>query len=236
MEGLTLPDSFTARRLTKLYEEDFSKFNADHYDTDGTVAAPDSADGGVSIATAATDNDPAFLALKPELFKFVDGKPFLFESCISFTDANSNDDALAIGLVDGNAAGLIADGGAALRAGNIDGCLFVKYKDQSYWTVVTSRGAAGVRQSDALIESNKNNLAGAVQTANGANKVVLGIHGFSRGAYFDVAYTINGVVVCKHFNVDIASATEMQPTLYHKAGSTNIQTLYAFWQQGAQKR
>lgn len=238
MRALNIPAFFSLSILTHWFVDQFLEIDTTHWTAtaaSGAIAVADRPNGGVAITTQAADNAEGLLRLKKETLKFQVGKEIILEGAVSFTDANNNDGAIAFGMADNVGAGFIANGGADLRTGNIDCCVFYKRKGEANWRVRTQRGGAATVQEDQLIASNKNNLTGATQSPTSATQN-LRVEVFPIASGHKVVYSINGAVACVHENVAIASSTEMHPAFVVKAGGANAQTLDAHYIQFAQTR
>ncbi len=101
--------------------------------------------GTTEVALAASDgtvadNDEAYLATTNACFLPAAGKNLYFEARIKFTEANTDDANVAVGLASSVGANLIVDDGAGMRA---SGSVFAVYKVDggTSWVCVSRNGS-----------------------------------------------------------------------------------------------
>lgn len=152
--ALNVPDSALKLRLTHGIEDDFNHFvTADTW----TVTASNS--GGVTVGDAvggiaalnpddstAADNDEVYLHSTAELFKLVADKPLSFAARIQYTEANTDDANVLVGLMDAVAADSIQDDGAG-PDGTFDGAVIYKVDGGTVWRFMTSNATT---QTDSI--------------------------------------------------------------------------------------
>jgi hypothetical protein len=87
------------------------------------------------------DNDETYVGTTNAAFKPQANKPFYLEALVQFTEANTDDANVAVGLASSVAANLIVDDGAGLRA---SGTVIALYKvdGETVWRFVTRNGTA----------------------------------------------------------------------------------------------
>lgn len=205
--------------------------------TDSGTASVGDAVGGImalvpSDGTVA-DNDEAYLKSPNETFLFANNKPLIFEARVQFTEANTDDANVIVGVKDAVAANTILDDGGG-PAASYSGAVFFKTDGATNWQVETS--LAGTQTTTDLTASNANNLAKRTMTAGGSAYQVLRLEFLpysSTNAY--VNFYIDGVQVAQHDYV-YTSATEMQICLGVKNGFTNLETLNVDYAICAQAR
>ena len=209
-------------------KEDFEHYvDADKWTVTATDAgAATIADGvnGVIALTASdgsvVDNDETYLEQKLETWLFAQNKAFSFKARVQFTEANTDDANVFVGMANAVAANLLVDDGAGLRtSGSYVG--FLKVDGGTVWRLVS-------RNTDV------NNDATLV-TAGGASYQDLEFDVEDEGdgsSYVKVTFKINGQQIFNSATgrpfvqrVPIASATEMQVGFGVKNGGANLETL-----------
>ena len=210
------------------------KYDFDHYvDADEwTVTATDSgaatvADGvnGIIALTASdgsvVDNDETYLEQKLETWLFAQNKPFYFKARVQFTEANTDDANIFVGMANAVAANLLVDDGAGPRT---TGCIvgFVKVDGATVWRVY-SRNSTEVNNDATLI------------TAGGASYQDLEFEVENEGdggTNVKITYKIDGLPVYNSttgrpfvHRLATASATEMQVGFGVKNGGATLETL-----------
>lgn len=142
--ALNVPDAARIGRLTHGFFEDFDHIvTADRW----TVTASDG--GGITVGDAAggiatlspsdttvADNDEVYLHTTAELYKLVADKPLDFAARIQFSEANTDDANVAVGLADAVAADLIVDNGGIKTT--MDGAVIFKKDGETAWRFITS--------------------------------------------------------------------------------------------------
>ena len=191
----------------------------------GTASVGDAVGGILAIVPSdgtVADNDEAYVESANETFRFAADKPLLFEARVQFTEANTDDANILVGLMDAVGANSLVDDGAGPKS-SYSGAVFFKVDGGTRWQVETSNSTT--QTTDDLVASNANNLSRKSQTAGGSAYQVLRIEYMpysSTNAY--VTFFIDGVNVCQHDYI-FTSATEMQIALGVKNGGANLETL-----------
>lgn len=139
------PAALVRRRQFDLFD-DFLSFTDTQLwtKTDGDAGASvaidaDGVGGIVDLTTGATDNNEAYLATTNELFKFADDKPLTFETRIKFTEANTDDANVMVGLMDAVGANSILNNGGGPKA-SFSGAVIYKVDGETAWKFQTSIG------------------------------------------------------------------------------------------------
>lgn len=185
-----------------------------------TAFAQSDAHGGViSGSTGATDNNEIMVRSTNEVFKFQADAPFYFEVCLQYTEANTDDANVAVGLADAAGANLLVDdgGGAGI---NSSGVLIYKVDGGTVWRCNSENNAV---VTDTV----------SIQTAGGSSYQRLGISGLAvDGTNYEIEFSLDGKPLTDSNNKAIkhtlayASATEMRLVVaYVKAGSANSETV-----------
>lgn len=191
----------------------------------GTASVGDAAGGILALVPSdgtVADNDEAYVESANEVFKFAADKPLLFEARVQYTEANTDDANILVGLMDGVAANSLQDNGAGPPA-SYSGAVFFKIDGGTVWQTETSLSTT--QTTNELTSTNVNNLSKKSQTAGGSAYQVLRIEYMpysSTNAY--VTFFVDGVAVAQHDYV-FTSATEMQIALGVKNGGANLETL-----------
>lgn len=193
----------------------------------GTIAGSDAA-GGILVLNPSdgtvADNDETYLKRTQETFKFADGKPIHFAAYAKFTEANTDDANVFIGMKDAIAANTIVDNGG--MATSFSGMGFYKKDGETKWRVIASLGST---QTDVLLSS-ANTLGKLDYVAGGSyQKLECEFRPFS-STLAEIVFRIDGVDVYKIAEFTYTSATEMQAGVGMKNGAdTNVETLYVDW-------
>ena len=93
------------KRRTYGFFDDFCEFVSGDLFTDisadvgAAVANVDAAGGAVTLTTGATDNNECYLLSTKELFLFAADKPLVFEARLKFTEANTDDANVILGIL-----------------------------------------------------------------------------------------------------------------------------------------
>ena len=193
-------------------------------DAGTSVAVSDAAGGVVLITTGGTDNNEALVKSTKETFLFADGKPILFEARAKYTEANTDDANIFIGLADAAGANLMVDDGAGPKT-SFSGCGFFKVDGGTRWKVISSLGS-----TQTITElTAANSLDKLAKTAGGGSYQDFRIDVLPYTSTLEkVCFSIDGVLVATH-DLTYTSATEMQTALYAKAGGSNSEVLYGDW-------
>jgi hypothetical protein len=191
----------------------------------GTASVGDAAGGILAIVASdgtVADNDEAYVESANEVLKFAADKPALFEARVQFTEANTDDANILVGLMDAVGANALVDDGAGPKS-SYSGAVFFKVDGGTVWQTETSNSTT--QTTTELTAANVNNLAKRAVTAGGAAYQTLRIEYMpysATNAY--VSFFVDGVLVAQHDYI-FTSATEMQIVFGVKNGSANNETL-----------
>lgn len=224
-----LPDLLEKRRQFTI-EDDFLRDvdSADWVTTltdSGTASVGDAAGGILALVPSdgtVADNDEAYVESANEVFKFAANKPLLFEARVQFTEANTDDANILVGVQDAVGANSLVDNGGG-PASSYSGANFHKVDGGTVWICETSNSTT--QTTTELSATNANNLAKKAVTAGGTSYQTLRIEYMpysSTNAY--VSFFVDGVLVAQHDYV-FTSATEMQVALGVKNGGANNELL-----------
>lgn len=238
-KGLTLQDRTYQLGLTHgiiddFYVRDTAAWTATATDT-GTVTVGDAA-GGIMALTPSdgtvADNDEVYVQTK-ELFLFAAGKPIKFAASVQFTEGNTDDANVFVGLMDAPTANALVDNGAGPKT-TASGVGFYKVDGGTRWQAWYSVGSTQV----AADLSATNTLNKTAQTAGGSAYQLLEIECIpTTSTTQDVIFSINGTPVYKLMDRVFTSATEMAVAFGLKnGGATTVETLNIDWVACHQKR
>lgn len=171
-------------------------------------------------ATGATDNNEVMARSTNEVALFQADGTFIYEARIAFTEANTDDANVAVGLADAAGANLLLDDGGGDSI-NDSGALIFKIDGGTVW-----RAACEIANANTTETASQ-------QTAGGAAYQTLTIEGRDvDGTNFEFTYFLNQEPLTDTNNNEIrhliafASATEMRLVAgYVKAGGANSETL-----------
>lgn len=235
-----VPDLLLKRDLHYI-EDDFER---DIDAAEWVITATDSGSGTVGDAAkgilalvasdgTVADNDECYAESPNETFLFAADKPLIFEALVQFTEANTDDANIIVGIKDAVAANTLLDDGGG-PAASYSGAVFFKVDGSTNWQCETS--IAGTQTTYDLTASNANNLSKRTQTAGGASyqrlRIMFKPYSTTNAL---VEFWIDGVLVaCQEFV--FTSATEMQICLGVKNGGANLETLNVDYVVCAQAR
>lgn len=226
-----MPDYVGAHRLAHGYFDDLDEFvTGDKFtslaaDSGSSVAMTDAANGVVALTTGGTDNNEALLKGTSERFLMAANKPIVFEAYEKFTEANTDDANVFVGMSDAAGANLMVDNGAGPKT-SFSGFGFFKVDGGTRWNVITSLGSTQTKTELTAA----NSLDKLAKTAGGgvwqALKIVFRPIDTTRA---EIDFYIDGVLVYQEANFTFTSATEIQEAAYIKAGGSNSEVLSVDW-------
>ncbi len=228
---LELTDALRNRRQFGI-DSDFDHFvTGDQWtsiegDSGATVAVGDTVGGIALLTTGGTDNNEVYLHGTNEIFLFANDKAILYETELSYTEANTDDANVIAGFMDGVAANALQDDGAGPKS-SYSGAVFFKADGDTVWSVESS--LAGSQVTTQLTAANS--LDGVAKTPGGGIRQTLRIEVQPLTTtladvkfFIGVLNTSDEVLVAKH-SLTYTSATEMQPLAGAKAGDTNSEVI-----------
>lgn len=190
-------------------------------DTGAAVANIDGAGGQVTLTTGATDNNECYLLTSKELFKFADDKPLVFETRLKYSEANTDDANVCMGLMDAVGANAILDNGGGPKA-SYSGAVFFKVDGGTRWNVEVSD--SGTQTTVELTAANSLNKT--AQTAGGTSFATFRIE-FApyTSTKAEIRFFIDDTLVYKVSEYTFANATEMNAFVGVKAGDSNSEVV-----------
>lgn len=246
MDLLELPRSVELARLYAGFTDDFFQYTSGDLWTlvatdSGTAALADAANGQILLNPSdgtVADNDEVYLRTTKECFKFAAGLPAIFEVCLKFTEANTDDANVAVGFMDAVAANSILDNGAG-PAASYSGAVFFKVDGGTTWSVENSDGAT---QKTTALDGTQERVigspfSGTSQAAGGGVFQRLRIEFRPKTTTkADFLFFVDGVPVAKHVDQPFASATEACAFIGVKNGGANNEAVYLDYALAFQKR
>lgn len=194
----------------------------------GTTAVKDG--GGISNATAGADNAEASVASDAKVFNPGAGKSAMLRWLVDFTEANTDDANVYVGMHSATIADTLGDDEAGPPA-SYSGFGFFKLSGSTLWSIEASNGAS---QTTVELDA-ANSLTAGAQASGGGTKQVLGVDIVMKTATTaDIVFSIDGVAVYKLTDFDMTSLAACALVAFMKASGANAETLntYAvdFWQ------
>ena len=190
----------------------------------GSATVSDGAKGILALVPSdgtVADNDEAYIKTTKEIFKIADGKPCQWKALVQFTEANTDDANVFVGLKDAIAANSLVDDGGGPPS-SYSGAVFFKVDGDTLWQAEYSNG--GTQNTVRL--SAANSLDKLDKTAGGsAYQKLESLIQPKTSSLCDVFFWIDNVLVCKMVDQSYSSATEMQWGAGVKNGGGNLETL-----------
>lgn len=151
MKLLDTPQTTLDHHLWFRSGSDFDVFvTADEFTTvasdSGTVADGDAVGGVVTLTPSdgsVTNNDEVYIKGTQEIYKFAADKPIAVRSRVQFTEGNTDDVNIIVGIKDAVAADTLLDNGGG-PAASYSGCVFFKVDGGTRWQFELSVGASQV--------------------------------------------------------------------------------------------
>lgn len=220
---------FDYRRLEYVEDDDFQQYVTGDSLTlvasdSGTAAVQDAAGGVILISPSdgtVADNDETYLKGTKETFLFAADKPLEFRSRLKFTEANTDDANVIVGIKDAVAANTLQDNGAGPPA-SYSGAVFFKVDGGTVWWFETSIGTSQVTTQ----------IADVANAGDGTYREFAILFRPITATTGEIVPLIDGVqcrdtngVPIKHA-ITFTNATEMQRCVGAKNGDTNHEQLY----------
>lgn len=200
--------------------------SADEWTTvasDAGAAVDGDGKGGLVTITASDgtegDNDETYLKQTQENFLFVADKPIYFGGRIQYTEANTDDANIAVGLKDAVAANSILDDGGG-PAASYSGAVIFKADGDTTWSFETSVGGTQTTNQSSTTAGGSafQNLEIFIEAHNATQlKAIPKVDGK------ELLDSTTGAPILHY--ITIGSATEMQAFFGVKNGDTNLETL-----------
>ncbi len=148
-QSLTLPERFLLAPRQFGFVDHFTHFvTGDRWtslEADGgsSVAAADSAEGGLDLTTGSTDNDEVYLHTNSELFLIADDKPMSMIARLAFAEAATDDINVLCGFQSAVVVNSLQDNAGGPLA-TYSGAVFFKLDGELFWRFETSLGSTQV--------------------------------------------------------------------------------------------
>jgi hypothetical protein len=183
----------------------------------GSVAASDAHGGVLVLATTALDNDAVVAHTTNELILPVNGKKIFFQARIKFTEINTDDANVFVGLSDTIDATILSDDGAGPPA-SYDGIGFHKVDGGTTWVVECSNAAT--QTTKATAETAPTRQSGSWQ------HLAFSLDFNAAGTAALVDFFVDGVCVAHEVSLALSGLAEMHVAVAVQAGAGAIETLY----------
>lgn len=139
------PEALDLARLTHGMFDDFNHYTTTEEWTtvasdSGSITAGDAAGGVITLAPSdgsVANNDETYAKGTKEKYKFAANKPLVWEALVQFTEGNTDDVNIIVGLKDAVAADTLVDDGGGPPS-SYSGCVFFKVDGGTKWQVETS--------------------------------------------------------------------------------------------------
>ena len=202
-------------------------------DTGASWAIADGVRGIVTGVCGTTDNNEAALHMDTEAFKFLADKPIYFEAYVQFSQANTNAINVWVGLMDaGGLADSMTDNGGGPKS-SYSGCGFFCVDGALTWNVENSIGSTPVTTTLTAA----NSLDKTLHNAASSSYQRLVIECLPTDAtHQDFLFYIDDMLVAKHTDQTLTSATDMEVNFIVKQGSTTDESLLVDYVCCFQKR
>lgn len=190
-------------------------------DTGAAVAMTDAAGGVVTLTTGATDNNECYLLTTKEVLKLAANKPVVVEARVSYTEANTDDANVAVGLKDAVAADSILDDGGG-PAASYSGAVFFKVDGALNWNIEVS--IAGTQTTVELTAANSLDGKAHATGAGAWEELRIELMPVS-STTAEARFFIDGVLVYKVADWTFTNFTEAQAFVGVKAGGANSEVV-----------
>lgn len=217
---------------TLCFEDNFLWFISPHQWTSvltdsGTVALLTTHGGGITLNPSdgtVADNDEAYVSWTNKNIVPTNLKPIVFQTVIQFTEGNTDDANILVGLSSTGAVDALQDNGAGPPA-SYSGLVFYKVDGGTNWNVEASVG--GTQTTVELTALNS--LDGIAKTAGGSAKQTLRIECIPQSTtQARVLYYIDGICVYSMLWT-YTSVVAMAPTFGIKNGAnTTVEALNVY--------
>lgn len=214
------------------WEDDFLWYISPHFWTStltdsGSVTALTTHCGGVAIAMSdgtVADNDEGYIGGTNKNILPTNLKPIRFEAQIQFTEANTDDANIIVGLSSTSAANALLDDGGGPPA-SYSGIVFFKTDGGTNWNIEVSVG--GTQTTVELTAVNALNKK--ANTAGGSAKQTLAFEFLPiNSTTAQVLWYIDGVLVYDMLWT-YTSVVAMAPIIGGKNGGANLETLNVYY-------
>ena len=188
--------------------------------TGGSLASDETLPGGIVLLTSSgTDNQAKILGRTNEEFSVEVGKRLFFEARVLFTEENTDDSNIFVGMTQGTLADAVplVDDGAGIADDDHIG--FAKYDGGTVWNAVSGDGAAAFESTE-------------VNTRESATWVRLGFI----ATPVQIDFYIDGQKVATHVTTLPTAGEEMTACCVVKCGSANAETMMVDWIKIVQER
>jgi len=158
-KSLTLPERFLLAPRQFGFVDHFDEFvSGDRWtslqaDAGSSVAAVDSAEGGLDLTTGVTDNFEVYIHTTQELFLIADDKPMSCIGRLAFAEANTDDINVIFGFMSAVVVNSLIDNAGGPLA-TYSGAVFFKLDGELFWRFETSLGGTQTTTRLAAVSPN----------------------------------------------------------------------------------
>ncbi len=182
----------------------------------GTASVGDSAGGILSIVPSGGSpgaNDESYTHTTNAIFHLAANKPIVFETVLQFTEANTNEANVIVGLMNGVAAGALVSSNAGPKT-NYSGMVFYKAGGSNLWNCQASVGTS------------QSTLATATTAGGATPQTLTGQWQPISSTQAEGRFFINGLLVAKQlFTYTGAVAMQLMAGVKNGSGSKETLTL-----------
>lgn len=230
--SLTHPERFLLAPRQFGFVDHFDHFvTADRWttiegDSGSSIAAVDSAEGGLDLISGGTDNFEVYLHTTQELYLIADDKPMSCIGRLAFAEANTDDINVLFGFQSGAAANSLQDNAGGPLA-TYSGAVFFKLDGELFWRFETSLGGTQTTTRLAAVSpvaaTDFHTLQIEIRRRDATTVEIIPKIDEAGGNNPTQALDANGVKV-KH-TITLGSPTEMGLICGVKSGGANAETL-----------
>jgi len=230
--SLTLPERFLLAPRQFGHVDHFEEFvTGDRWtsleaDAGSSVAAVDSAEGGLDLISGGTDNDEVYVHTTQELFLIADDKPMSMIARLAFAEANINDINVICGFQSAVVANSLQDNAGGPLA-SYSGAVFFKLDGELFWRFETSLAGTQTTTRLAAVSPDAatdfHTLQIDIRRRDATTVELIPMIDESGGNNPLQALNNNGVKV-KH-TITLGSPTEMALVCGAKSGGANAETV-----------
>lgn len=192
---------------------------------DSGAAAAAAATSEASLTTGATDNNEAAIYTTIANWTLSADKSLAFEAICSYTEANTDDANVAIGLSSAWGANLLADNGAG-PSNNCTAILIYKIDGGTTWKILTSKGTdQTITDTGIAVSGYSRWIVNVAEISGGVAEVTFQHSAAATSDPLDLLKPSQIPALPLKHTITIASAAAMKFGAYVKAGGANSEVL-----------
>lgn len=220
-----------AYRRTHFIWDDFQWYISPHLWTSlaadgGTSLAIATGAGGIlALTTGATDNNETAVKTTNSPFLMAANAPLIYEARIQWTEANTDDANVAVGLCDSAGANLLVDDGAGPKT-SYSGAMLYKVDGSNVWKFNSSKSTTQTTSTSAIAAGGSAYQVARIEFRPYSTTALWAVPFIDAGDGLGMQQLVDATtgIKIKH-SVTFASAAAMQPFAYNKAGAANSEVL-----------